>query len=96
MYRMMIAAAAAVLFASAAPANTISVYLDGGAAHVRYSDLDLQSQTGRTKLVGRIHMAADMLCADLTGELFQSKARSNCYRVAVTSGIRQMNEVSSR
>jgi UrcA family protein len=89
MTRFLIASLAAVL-STTASANISAVRIEGNTAHIGYSDLDLQSHADRTELAGRIRDAANRICA-LPDDGLQPLARSNeCYRIAVTSGVEQM------
>lgn len=97
MKRILIAATA-VLFASAASANTANV-VDAAhsAIHVGYGDLDLHSSAGRTKLSARIHSAAKSLCSeDNVRPLAEQLARAECYRAAVSGGTAQMQSILDR
>jgi UrcA family protein len=92
MIRKMIIGASIAALASAASA-TPDVYLEAGSvkAHVRYNDLDLQSPDGRHRLVGRIRMAANLVCTDGSNGLPFSPGRADCYRAAMASGLTQMD-----
>jgi UrcA family protein len=98
MKRMIFAAVAIVLSAPAAANTPIVLSDDGVIAHVRYGDLNLQSSGDRSKLKGRIRMAAEMLCLDANNvnPLAVSPTRAECYRGAIASGLDQMNELVSR
>ena len=97
MFRMIIAAAA-LAFATAASANSSTVIVEASPSiHVSYADLDLHSAAGRTRLAGRIESAANSLCAENNVEPLDVKfQRFDCYRIAVASGIRQMNAIAVR
>lgn len=89
MTRFLIAALATVL-STAASANISAIRIEGDTAHIGYSDLDLKSHAGRTELADRIRQAANRICA-LSDEGLQPLARRNdCYRIAVASGVEQM------
>jgi UrcA family protein len=97
MFCKMIIAAAALASATGASANTAGVYLDvADKAHVRYSDLDLQSALGRAQLRDRIRHAADLVCTFVSGFTAYDDTRSDCMRVAIASGNSQMDAVVSR
>jgi UrcA family protein len=97
MIRKMIIGAAVAVLASAASA-TSNVYIEAGSvkAHVQYNDLNLQSPDGRQRLVGRIRMAANMLCTDGSDALPYSPGRIDCYRAAMASGLTQMDDIARR
>ena len=97
MFRMTIAAAA-LAFASAAAANSSTMIVDANpAARVGYSDLDLHSAAGRVRLVGRIQFAANKLCVENNVQPLEVKLQQfDCYRIAVASGIGQMDAIAGR
>src|SRR5437899_1049526 len=86
-------AASAAMAASSASASTPAVYVDAAPqARVRYADLNLQTAAGRAHLVRRIHSAAGSLCMSGSVESLEYLAgQVECYRVAVTGGVAQMN-----
>jgi len=89
MTRIAIAALAAVLSTSAS-AHISAIRIEGTTAHIGYKDLNLQSHTDRAKLEGRIRSAAGRICAD-SNSSFQPVASGNeCYRIAVGSGLEQL------
>jgi UrcA family protein len=93
----MIIAAASFMMASAAWANTPSVYLDGGSkAHIRFRDLDLQSQAGRDELGSRIRLAARMLCTVDSDPLTFGPTRSDCLQSVIARGDSAMKLIASR
>jgi len=93
MFRM-IFAATAMMGSTAAFANTSAVFLQGESAHVRYGDLDLKSQAGRTVMVGRIHQAAELLCAVSSADSSPFEPISaTCVRVAIAQGVSKMNGI---
>jgi UrcA family protein len=97
MFRMTIIAAALAALATAASARPSPIYIETGtSAHVRYADLNLHSSAGRSTLVGRIRLAAGMLCNDRTEFDPFNSARNKCYRIAVASGVSQMNAIAAR
>ena len=101
MFRMTIAAAAAaaaLAFASAASANRSIMIVDANpTARVGYSDLDLHSVAGRTRLAGRIQSAANDLCVENNVQPLDVKLQQiDCYRTAVASGIGQMDAIAGR
>jgi UrcA family protein len=75
---------------------TPSVFVEGAKAHIRYGDLDLQSQAGRAKLTGRIHFAAQMMCTDNQDALTLSPTRAECMRSIVSSGLTAMDVLLAR
>jgi UrcA family protein len=96
MFRTMIAAAA-LLASTAASANSPTVFLRGDSAHVRYSDLDLQSHAGRSTMLGRIHRAAQLLCGtSITDASPFEPMGGTCFRVATADGIKKMNAIGGR
>jgi len=91
MTRTFIAVLAA--FASTAtPASASTVQIHGDQAYIGYKDLNLSSPEGRQALLGRIKAAAKQVC---NPEEFNSFSQSDptCVRVAVTSGLEQMDAV---
>jgi UrcA family protein len=97
MFRMMLAAAA-LASASAASATKSTVIMDvPPTAHVPYGDLNLHSTAGRTELVDRIHSAARSICVENNIQVLEVKLpQLNCYRIAVASGIQQMDAIADR
>jgi UrcA family protein len=97
MIRIMLLAATSALSPNA-PAHNSGIYLEGpSTAHVRYSDLDVHSPDGRSRLTTRIRSAAQMICVDgSTDPLFINPGRVECYRVAVASGLSQMDLIANR
>ena len=96
MTRFMIIAAAGGLFASAASA-TPNVYLRDSSVHIRYGDLDLRSQSGRTTLESRLRRGANLLCEDANdGKLESSLALGHCFHTAISSGRAQMSAIIGR
>jgi len=98
MKRVILAAAAAMLASSASASTPIVLSDDGLSSQVTYVDLDLHASTDRSKLKDRIRLAAKNLCLDGKNiyPLAVSPTRAECYRAAVASGIRQMNELATR
>ena len=97
MFRMMLAAAA-LASASAASATKSTVIMDvPPIAHVPYGDLNLHSTAGRTELVDRIHSAATSVCVENNIQVLEIKLpQLKCYRMAVASGIQQMDAIADR
>jgi UrcA family protein len=93
MFRTMIAAAAA-LSSTVASATAPVIRFDGDRAYIGYRDLNLQSHVGRSALTGRIQLAARRLCGGLDGGPQLMPHASHCYRVAVESGLDQMEVVA--
>ena len=93
MTRIAIAALAAVI-STAASANVAGIRFAGDSAYVSYGDLNLQSQPGRTALTTRIQAAANRLCTDVGSEVEPLATRMQCYRVAVQSGVEQMDALT--
>ena len=97
MTRFMIIAAAGGLFASAASASVPNVYLRDSSVHIRYGDLDLRSQSGRTTLESRLRRGANLLCEDANdGKLESSLALGHCFHTAMSSGRAQMSAIIGR
>jgi UrcA family protein len=97
MFRMMIGAVALTL-PPAVSANSSDVIVQASpTAHVVYGDLNLDTKLGRTKLTGRIRLAANALCIENNIEPLDVKlAQTNCYRMAVASGVGQMDAIAGR
>jgi UrcA family protein len=97
MLRMMIFGAAALLPTGASATSSIAISDDGHEARISYGDLNLGSPAGRSTLTGRIQRAAGLLCLDAysTDPLEVSPTRAECYRIAVTSGVDQMNAIAA-
>jgi UrcA family protein len=96
MTRFILAAAAGFMISTAASA-TPTVRLEGATtAYVSYRDLDLRSDQGRSRLVHRIRVAADMVCPDSNDLTAYSDSKGQCYRAAIASGVSQMNEIVRR
>jgi UrcA family protein len=96
MFRIMLAAAAMVIPA-AASATPSTVYLQDNSAHVPYGDLNLRSDGGRQRLVGRIQRAARLLCDAPDADPFAPQpTQKQCLRVAVADGVAQMNAIARR
>lgn len=97
MTRFVIAAAATLVFASAASATNSNVYVDGSSVHVRYGDLDLRSAAGRSQLKRRIHDGADLLCAKSADDSMPyGLSRNQCLRAVVADGGEQMHKIVRR
>jgi UrcA family protein len=90
-------ALAATMLATGASAHPSDVTVTGGAGvHVGYADLNLHSPTGRTQLVGRIHVAAASLCNDPNIDPLDVRLkRMECYRTALADGLSQMDEIAN-
>ena len=91
MTRTLIAAFAA-LSSVAVPASASTIQVRGDRAYVGYHDLNLSSAQGRDALLRRIKGAAEEVC---NPEEFNSFSRSDpkCVRLAVASGVAQMDAV---
>jgi len=93
-------ASALLLSASAASASTPIVFTTGDPpqARVHYRDVDLQSADGRATVEHRIRLASEQLCIDGQADptVLQPVQRfTECYKIAVTSGISQLNQIAS-
>lgn len=91
-----ITAAAVLGLSTAAAASASNVYVQNAAAHIRYADLDLQSNGDRQRLVGRIHRGAQILCDAPDADPMQLSPAGACYRVAIAKGVEQMNAIARR
>jgi UrcA family protein len=91
MTRTLIAALAA-LASTATSANASAIRIHGDQAFIAYQDLNLSSHHGRNALVGRIKAAADRVCNPEEFNSF-SHADKACFRLAVSSGIEQMEMI---
>ncbi len=91
--KRIILAATLSMIAAVASASTPNVYVEGSKAHIRYGDLNLQSDAGRAKLTGRIRVAAQMMCADNEDPLTLSPTRTECLRSIIASGLKAMDVV---
>ena len=97
MKTMIIAAAAGVLMSTAASGNAPSVYVDSSSkAHIRYADLDLESQAGRDTFANRVRLAARMLCTVDSDPLTFGATRTDCVRSLIASGESAMNVIAGR
>jgi UrcA family protein len=87
--KLMMILAASIGLASAAHANVGDIVVQGEpvARVVNFSDLDIGSASGRTKLSGRIRSAAEFVCEEANIDPLDVRlARQRCYRVAVANG----------
>jgi UrcA family protein len=94
-------ASAFLMFASAASASATiqNVAHDPARASVTYDDLDLKSPKGVARLQHRIRSAAQQVCIEEesgSGLINPMADQSECYRVAVASGMSQLNEIASQ
>ena len=98
MLRMMVLGAAVLLSTSASATTSITVSEDRLTARISYRDLDLGSPADRSMLAGRIQRAAGLLCfePDAVDPLANYPTRAECYRIAVASGVAQMNAIAAR
>ena len=94
MTRFMIAAAATIL-STAASAHAPTIRIEGNSAYIGYHDLDLQSHGGRSILAGRIELAARRVCGGLDGGPSLMPYAAHCYRVAIESGLDQMEAIAA-
>jgi UrcA family protein len=61
---------------------------------VSYADLDISSEAGLGTLKGRIHAAANRVCASNQSEPLQASLESlGCYRRAMTDSMAQLDRV---
>ena len=89
--------AASVALAGSAHANPAEIVVTKGpTAHVSYADLDLRSAAGRHTLNGRIRRAASVVCSRAEAGPAVSMQVINCNRLAVESGVAQMNAIAGR
>ena len=85
-------AAFAALSSAAVPASASTIHIRGDRAYVDYQDLNLASPQGRDALIHRIKSAAEAVC---NPEEFNGFSHSDpkCVRLAVASGVAQMDAV---
>jgi UrcA family protein len=97
--KLMMIFAASVTLASAAQANVADIVVQGEpvARVVNFSDLDIGSAAGRTKLSGRIRSAAEFVCEDANIDPLDVRlARKQCYRTAVSNGEARADAIAGR
>ena len=85
-------AAIAALASTAVPANASAIHFKGDQAYVAYQDLNLASHEGRDALLRRLKTAAYTVCNPEEFNRF-SQADPKCVRIAMTSGIEQMDAI---
>ena len=97
MFRIFIAATAAVL-ATSASASIQPIVVDGvPTARVSYADLNLHSAAGQAHMAHRIRSAAERLCVRSFNETgFTEPPRNDCYVAAVASGMTQLADIAGR
>jgi UrcA family protein len=91
-----IAAASFVVLGSAAAITTAQAADDGAALSrvVKYGDLNLDSADGARALLGRIHSAANSVCAPLESRSLDHQASwQTCYNQAIASAVAQIDSV---
>lgn len=95
MLRLMIAAACVLTPAAASARPSVVLTESGYSAFVNYSDLNLGSPAGQAALKHRIQRAAGMICFDPADSYAfgYSPMSGECYRVAMASGIGQMEAI---
>lgn len=92
--RITLAAVAALCFSSAA----IGAYAgetgnDVPTRKVRYSDLNLGTQTGAIALYNRIRQAAEQVCGDVDSrQLAEAAAAKACINRAISSSVHSVND----
>ena len=87
---------ASLATASAANANTSNIVVRGGlpTVVVHYSDLNIDSDAGRSTLARRVQQAANYVCFEPEVEpLGTALERKECYRAAIASGADQMEQL---
>lgn len=94
-------ASAFLMFASAASASNPITFTSGDPpqARVNTRDVDLRSATGRATVEHRIRRASEELCIDghVDPALVEPmKSFTECYKVAVASGMSQLNRFASQ
>jgi len=94
-------ASAFLMFASAASASNPIVFTAGDPplARVTYDDVDLHSTAGRSTVEKRIRSASEQLCIDGQADptvLQPLKRFTDCYDIAVSSGMSQLSQMVSR
>ena len=92
---VIIGAAVAVALSTASAANANAIRLVGGTAYITFGDLDLNSHSGRSHLAGRIRTAARRICAEDSTDVLLTGASAECYRVAMSSGVEQMEAITA-
>lgn len=94
-------ASAFLMISSAASAGSgiVVTSFSPPTARVSTGDVDLGSATGRTMVERRIKRAARQVCEDAEAErsnLQPSDEAKNCFRMAMTSGLIQLEDLASR
>ena len=86
--------AATLAIAPAAIASPPQVNAAPRSEQVSYTDQDLDSPSGQSALRSKIRSAADRVC-DLGGtpNLEDFGKSADCYRAAMKSGLKQMNQL---
>ena len=92
-------ASAFLMFASAASASSPVVIAAGDPpqARITYSDVDVHSTAGRTTVERRIRSASEQLCIDdkVDPALLQPMKRfTDCFNIAVASGMSQLDQIA--
>ena len=85
-----LAATAAVVCFSSAPASAAIPMNDAPRAEVRFSDLDLATPRGQRTLAGRIHFAAELVCPVATPGIDVDAAQ--CRDNAIAQARREIAE----
>jgi UrcA family protein len=90
-----------VMFASAASATSSITFINGDppSARVSTGDVDVRSSDGRATVEGRIRRAAWELCAKAEydrGVFEPANPFKNCYDVAVSGGVSQLDRIASQ
>jgi UrcA family protein len=81
---------------SAAAITTAQAADDGAALSrvVKYGDLNLDSADGARALLGRIHSAANRVCAPLESRSLDQQTRwQTCYNQAIASAVAHIDNV---
>jgi UrcA family protein len=89
------AAAVTAALSTSASANIRSITFEGDTVRIKYSDLDLSSHGGRSQLVERIRFAATRLCSNRESDISPFALTSQCYRIALTDGLNQMEAIAA-
>ena len=95
MFRLMIAAAAALTPVAASAERSIVLIEGGDKALVSYSDLNLGSPLGRAALNRRIRHAAGIVCfnSEFMNSFGYTPENDGCYRSALAGGLSQAESV---
>jgi UrcA family protein len=98
MNRTLIASALLMVASAASAANAIVITGDNPpTATISYNDLDLHSLKARTRLQGRIRMAATRICVTGAADpapMLPMSPDQQCYQTALASGLSQLKQIA--